>query len=211
MTLRWAERSKVRFEQTAPLYGAAQALFGIVQGSIFPALRERSACRLREIGFDGYAIGGLSVGEPGERMYAMVDVCTAILPDDRPRYLMGVGTPENILEAIERGIDMFDCVLPTRNARNAVVFTSHGRLNLRNAEHADDLSQVDPHCACYTCRNFTRAYLRHLFKAGEILALQLATIHNLTFYLWLVQMARQAILEDRYAPWKSELLKQMRS
>ena len=211
MTLRWAERSKERFEATCPAYGVEQALFGIVQGSIFPALRERSARRLVEIGFDGYAIGGLSVGEPTEQMYAMVDVCAAILPQERPRYLMGVGTPENILESIERGVDMFDCVLPTRNARNAVVFTAHGRLNLRNAEHAADFSPIDPDCPCYGCRNFTRAYLRHLFKAGEILALQLATMHNLTFYLWLVRAARQAILEDRFAAWKSELLKQIRS
>jgi len=211
MTLRWAERSQTRFEQSQPAYGVEQALFGIVQGSIYPAIRERSANRLAEIGFDGYAIGGLSVGEPAEQMYGMVDVCTGILPTDRPRYLMGVGTPVNILEAIERGIDMFDCVLPTRNARNAVVFTSQGRLNLRNAEHSDNFSPVDPDCPCYGCRNFTRAYLRHLFKAGEILALQLATIHNLTFYLWLVRTARQAILDDRFATWKSELLKQIGS
>jgi queuine tRNA-ribosyltransferase len=210
MTLRWAERSKARFEQTRPAYGVEQALFGIVQGSIYEAIRERSACRLAEIGFDGYAIGGLSVGEPAEQMYAMVDVCSGILPEDKPRYLMGVGTPENILEAIERGVDMFDCVMPTRNARNAVVFTSQGRLNLRNAGHAEDFTPVDPECPCYCCRNFTRAYLRHLFKASEILALQLATIHNLTFYLWLVRTARQAILEGRFAIWKSEFLKQIR-
>ncbi len=211
MTLRWAERSKIRFEQTRPAYGVEQAQFGIVQGSVFPAIRERSACGLTSLGFDGYAVGGLSVGEPAEQMYAMLDICTAILPAEKPRYLMGVGTPENILEAIERGVDMFDCVLPTRNARNAVVFTSRGRLNLRNAEHADNFSPVDPDCPCYGCRNFTRAYLRHLFKAGEILALQLATIHNLTFYLWLVRTARQAILENRFAVWKSELLKQIGS
>lgn len=211
MTLRWAERCKTRFEQTQAAYGVEQALFGIVQGSVYPAIRERSACRLAEIGFDGYAVGGLSVGEPTEQMYEMVSISSAILPEEKPRYLMGVGTPENILEAIERGIDMFDCVLPTRNARNAVVFTSHGRLNLRNAGHADDFSPVDPDCSCYGCRNFTRAYLRHLFKAGEILALQLATIHNLTFYLWLVRSAREAILNDRYGAWKLELLKQLGS
>lgn len=211
LTLRWAERSKSRFEQTRPAYGVEQALFGITQGSIYPAIRERSACRLAEIGFDGYAIGGLSVGEPVGEMYGMVDVCTGILPQEQPRYLMGVGTPENILEAIGLGIDMFDCVLPTRNARNAVVFTSHGRLNLRNAVHTDDFSPVDSDCSCYGCRNFTRAYLRHLFKAKEILALQLATIHNLTFYLWLVRTAREAILGNRFAPWKSEFLKQIAS
>jgi queuine tRNA-ribosyltransferase len=211
LTLRWAERSKTRFEQTTPAYGVSQAVFGIVQGGIYPAIRESSARRLMEIGFDGYAIGGLSVGEPADQMYAMVDICTAILPHEKPRYLMGVGTPENILEAIARGIDMFDCVLPTRNARNGVLFTGHGRLNMRNAGHADDFSPPDPDCACYTCRNFTRAYLRHLFKAGEILALQLATIHNLTFYLWLVRAARKAILEDRFTAWKCDTLKQIAS
>jgi queuine tRNA-ribosyltransferase len=211
LTMEWAARSRERFEVTSAAYGVEQALFGIVQGSVYPAIREQSARRLAEIGFDGYAIGGLSVGEPAAQMYAIVDVCTPFLPREKPRYLMGVGTPENILEAIARGIDMFDCVLPTRNARNAVVFTAHGRLNLRNADHAEDFSPVDPDCSCYGCRNFTRAYLRHLFKAGEILALQLATLHNLTFYLWLVRTARQAILENRFATWKVEFLKQLGS
>ncbi len=206
LTLRWAARCRERAAATRPLYGRGQALFGIVQGSVFPHLRQRSAEALVAMEFDGYAIGGLAVGEPVADMERITEICTAALPAGKPRYLMGVGTPENILEAVERGVDMFDCVLPTRNGRNAVVFTRQGKLNLRNASHGDDFSPVDSACPCYTCSNFTRAYLRHLFKAGEILALQLATIHNLAFYLWLVQGARTAILEDRYAEWKASRL-----
>ena len=202
MTLRWAARCRARKEQTSPRYGIDQYLFGIVQGSTFAHIREESARSLAGMDFDGYAIGGLSVGEPEETMYRMTEVCTAILPADRPRYLMGVGTPVNMLEAIARGVDMFDCVLPTRNGRNAVLFTRKGRLNMRNAIHAGDFRPVDPECACYGCRNFTRAYLRHLFKSGEILALQLASIHNLTFYLWLLARAREAILAGSFAAWK---------
>lgn len=209
MTVRWAERCKVRFEETRPLYGAEQSLFGIVQGSVFPGIREESAAELVKLGFDGYAIGGLSVGEPAEVMYRMTETCTRILPARRPRYLMGVGTPENILESIARGIDMFDCVMPTRNGRNAVVFTRRGKLNLRNARHAADFGPVDPECSCYTCRSFSRAYLRHLFRAREILGLQLASIHNLAFYLWLTAAARDAIIEGRFASWKSAALAAM--
>ena len=206
LTHRWAARCREQEARTAPQYGKGQALFGIVQGSTYPALREQSAAALVTMGFEGYAIGGLSVGEPEEVMYAMTRICTDILPADRPRYLMGVGTPRNILESIERGVDMFDCVLPTRNARNGVLFTRNGKLNMRNAVHADDFRPADPECPCYTCRQFTRAYLRHLFKAGEILALQLATIHNLTFYLWLASAAREAIRTGRFAAWKSHLM-----
>jgi len=206
LTLRWAERCREQAGRTAPRYGSAQALFGIVQGSVFPAVREASATALAALEFDGYAIGGLSVGEPAEAMYAMTELCTGILPAGKPRYLMGVGTPENILESIARGVDMFDCVLPTRNGRNALFFTRQGRVNVRNAAYATDFSPIDSSCSCYTCRNFTRAYLRHLFKAGEILGLQLATIHNLAFYLWLVRVAREAILEDRFAAWKNDVL-----
>jgi queuine tRNA-ribosyltransferase len=206
MTLRWAGRCRTRKEQTSPMYGAGQYLFGIVQGSTYPGLREESARGLAGMDFDGYAIGGLSVGEPEETMYKMTEVCTGILPEDRPRYLMGVGTPRNMLEAIARGVDMFDCVLPTRNGRNAVLFTRHGRLNMRNAAHAGDFRPVDPECTCYGCRNFTRAYLRHLFKAGEILALQLASMHNLTFYLRLLSEAREAILGRNFAAWKDATL-----
>ena len=204
LTIRWARRSKRRLEETSPRYGSRQMLFGIVQGSTYRHLREESAGALVEIGFDGYAIGGLSVGEPAEMMYAMTEVSTAVLPAEKPRYLMGVGTPENILEAVERGVDMFDCVLPTRNGRNAVLFTRHGRLNMKNAAHAEDFSPIDPECACYTCRNFTRAYLRHLFKAREIMALQLSSLHNLSYYLWLLRGAREAVLNDRYGEWKQE-------
>lgn len=206
LTLRWAERCREKFQCTDPRYGHRQALFGIVQGSVFPHLRQDSARGLVDLDLDGYAIGGLSVGEPVELMYEMTGVCTAILPASKPRYLMGVGTPENILESIERGVDMFDCVMPTRNGRNAMVFTRHGRMNLRNARYADDFAPIDAQCTCYACRTFTRAYLRHLAKAREILALQLASMHNLSFYLWLVTEARRAILEDRYAAWKSDIL-----
>ncbi|MEK9136803.1 MAG: tRNA guanosine(34) transglycosylase Tgt [Bacteroidota bacterium] len=209
LTIRWAERCKRQMELTKPKFSKAQSLFGIVQGSIYESVREESAEALVRIGFDGYAIGGLSVGEPPELMYRMTDVCLSILPADKPRYLMGVGTPENLIEAIERGIDMFDCVLPTRNGRNAVLFTRKGKLNMKNATYAFDFMPVDGECECYTCRNFTRAYLRHLFKSREILALQLATIHNLHFYLWLVNSARQAILEDRFADWKSGMLEDL--
>jgi queuine tRNA-ribosyltransferase len=206
LTLRWAERCRRHLVSTRPLYAHSQALFGIVQGSVYVHLREQSARGLVALDFDGYAIGGLSVGEPAEMMYHMTEVCTAILPTHKPRYLMGVGTPENILESIARGVDMFDCVMPTRNGRNAMVFTRHGRMNLRNARYAADFTPVDAECTCYACRTFTRAYLRHLTKAREILVLQLASLHNLAFYLWLVRSAREAILENRFAAWKAPKL-----
>ncbi len=206
LTLRWAERCRERWAATRPLYGTDQALFAIVQGSTFPGLRERSARALVAMDFEGYAIGGLSVGEPAEVMYGITGLCTALLPARRPRYLMGVGTPGNILECIARGVDMFDCVLPTRNGRNAVLFTRSGKLNMRNSVHAEDGRPVDEECDCYTCRTFTRAYLRHLFKAGEILALQLASLHNLTFYLWLARTARERILEGTFHTWKADML-----
>ncbi len=206
MTIRWAARCRERVEQTAPLYGKEQFLFGIVQGGTYEGIREDSARSLAAMDFDGYAIGGLSVGEPEETMYRMAGVCTAVLPAERPRYLMGVGTPRNIIEAIARGVDMFDCVLPTRNGRNAVLFTWNGKLNMRNAVHARDFSPVEAGCPCYGCRNFTRAYLRHLFKSGEILALQIASMHNLTFYHRLVAAAREAILRREFDAWKEETL-----
>ena len=209
MTLRWAERSKNRFEQTQAQYGFSQTLFAIVQGSTYPAIREASAQRLVELDFEGYAIGGLSVGEPVGEMYAMTEICASILPTKKPRYLMGVGTPENILECIERGIDMFDCVMPTRNGRNGLFFTRKGRVNIKNAVYANDLRPVDEECLCYGCRNFSRAYIRHLVKAKEILSLQLASLHNLTFYLWLMRSAREAIIENRFRTWKAEQLKQL--
>jgi queuine tRNA-ribosyltransferase len=209
LTVRWAARCRERWEKTTERYGASQALFAIVQGSTYPALREASAQSLVAMNFDGYAIGGLSVGEPIEAMYEMTAFCTGMLPADRPRYLMGVGTPENILESIERGIDLFDCVMPTRNARNALLFTRNGRMNLRNARFANDFAPPDEECSCYTCRNFSRAYLRHLIKAGEILGLQLATLHNLAFYLWLVGGAREAIIDGRFRPWKTAVMQRM--
>ena len=211
MTVRWAGRCRERLEQTAPRYGADQTLFAIVQGSVYPAIREASARALVAMDFDGYAIGGLSVGEPTDVMYRITEVCTAILPAHKPRYLMGVGTPENILEGIARGVDMFDCVMPTRNGRNAVVFT-----RARKAESAQCPAQDGPSvrsmpdASCYTCRTFSRAYLHHLFRAREILGLQLASIHNLAFYLWLTATAREAILEGRFTPWKDAMLAAMR-
>ncbi|MCZ6776533.1 MAG: tRNA guanosine(34) transglycosylase Tgt [Ignavibacteria bacterium] len=204
LTIKWAERCKRQMLRGQPKYNADQALFAIVQGGTYPVIRENSARALVELEFDGYAIGGLSVGEPQEIMYSMTEICTEILPAEKPRYLMGVGTPENILESIDRGIDLFDCVLPTRNGRNAVFFTREGKLNIKNASFADDFSPVDGACTCYTCKNFSRAYIRHLFKAREIMAMQLASIHNLSFYLWLIRSAREAILEDRYGVWKAE-------
>ena len=213
LTMAWARRSLEYFrahQNDVPCFhdfaGRTPSLFGIVQGGMYRDLRRESAERLIEMDFDGYAIGGLAVGESEEEMYRITGVCTDILPHEKPRYLMGVGTPQNILESIERGVDMFDCVMPTRNGRNAVLFTRRGKLNMRNAAHAADLSPVDAECPCYGCRNFTRAYIRHLFKAGEILALQLATIHNLTFYLRLAAEARAAILAGRFAPWKASML-----
>lgn len=207
LTLRWAGRCLQRMGETKPLYGCGQSLFGIVQGSVYPDIREASAKALVDMDFEGYAIGGLSVGEPADIMYRMTEICTDILPSLKPRYLMGVGTPENILESIDRGVDMFDCVMPTRNGRNAVLFTRNGKINMRNSCFTDDFSPVDAECSCYTCRTFSRAYLRHLFKAKEILALQLASIHNLFFYIWLVTTAREQILENGFSVWKDEQLR----
>jgi queuine tRNA-ribosyltransferase len=191
ITLEWAKRC--REAQRMP----AQSLFGIVQGGMYPDLREKSAAALRQIGFDGYAIGGLSVGEDKDTLYRIVAQTAPLLPEDRPRYLMGVGLVEDILEAVRHGVDMFDCVLPTRNARNGFLFTRFGRIIIKNAKYADDPLPVDPECSCETCRNYSRAYLRHLFLAGEILALRLNTIHNLHFYLNFMREVRRALLEDR--------------
>lgn len=209
LTLRWAERCKEAFTLNGPVYGHSQALFGIVQGSTYREIRELSAQSLVALGFDGYAIGGLAVGEPVEAMYHIVDVCDSILPASQPRYLMGVGTPQNLLEAVERGVDMFDCVLPTRNGRNSMLFTHTGSINIKNAAFKDDLGPVDARCSCYVCRTFSRAYLRHLFQVREILALQLATIHNLAFYLWLMKEARKEILAKNFRTWKSEMLRRL--
>lgn len=207
LTSCWALKNKKAFESTKPLYGFNQLLFGIIQGSVYKELRECSAMDLIKIGFDGYAIGGLAVGEPMETMYDIVNFTTDLIPVDKPRYLMGVGRPENILEAISIGIDMFDCVMPTRNARNAYLFTSQGIVSMRNAAYKDDYTPLDPECNCYTCTQFSRAYLRHLFNAKEILALELATIHNLTFYLNLVSEARLRILDGTFVEWKNNYSK----
>jgi queuine tRNA-ribosyltransferase len=209
LTSDWAALNKEAFEKSHPLYGHKQYLFGIIQGSIYKDLREKSAIELNRLDFDGYAIGGLAVGEPTDTMYELIDFTTDLMPENRPRYLMGVGRPENILEGIDRGVDMFDCVMPTRNARNSNLFTSSGVLSMRNARYKDDFTEIDSKCNCYTCSNYSRAYLRHLFIAGEILALELASIHNLHFYLDLVKEARRMILEGKFKKWKTDKIKQI--
>ncbi|PJA96858.1 MAG: tRNA guanosine(34) transglycosylase Tgt [Ignavibacteriales bacterium CG_4_9_14_3_um_filter_34_10] len=209
LTSEWAIKNKEAFEKTMPLYGGEQFLFGIVQGSIFKNLREQSAKHLINLDFDGHAIGGLAVGEPAKDMYEIIDFTTDILPENKPRYLMGVGRPENILEAIERGIDMFDCVMPTRNARNAYLFTMNGIVTIRNAAYKNDFTPIDKTCNCYTCKNYSRAYLRHLFNAKELLAYQLATIHNLTFYLNLASEARKNIFSDTFTDWKNQIINKL--
>jgi queuine tRNA-ribosyltransferase len=204
-TLRWAERARGRMLRLrsarvdeVTVTNAGQAQFGIVQGSVFPELREESARETVAIDFEGYAIGGLSVGEPVDVMYEMVARTTPWLPSDRPRYLMGTGTPEDLVESVARGVDLFDCVLPTRNARNGQLFTSEGRLNIKNARYAEDDRPPDPACHCYTCRTHSRAYLRHLFLAGEINAATLNTLHNLSFYLDTLSRIREAIAFGRF-------------
>ncbi|MBL1214148.1 MAG: tRNA guanosine(34) transglycosylase Tgt [Ignavibacteriae bacterium] len=209
LTSRWAILNREAFDRSKPLYGHDQNLFGIIQGSVYKDLREKSALDLAALDFNGYAIGGLAVGEPAETMYDMVNFTTDFMPENKPRYLMGVGRPENILENIERGIDMFDCVMPTRNARNAYLFTSEGVVTIKNAIYKNDFSSLDPNCECYTCKNYSRAYLRHLYTAKEILALELGTIHNLSFYLSLVKEARKNILEDSYLEWKKKIIKKI--
>ncbi len=206
LTSDWAVLNKEAFENSQPLYGHKQFLFGIIQGSIYKDLRESSAKEIIRQDFDGYAIGGLAVGEPTDTMYEMVNFTTDFMPENKPRYLMGVGRPENILEAIQRGIDMFDCVMPTRNARNANLFTSAGVLSMRNAKYKDDFSTIDENCDCYTCRNYTKAYLRHLYTAKEILALELGSIHNLHFYMNLVRTAREKIIEGNFIDWKEKII-----
>jgi queuine tRNA-ribosyltransferase len=209
LTIKWAVLNKGAFENSKPVYDHKQFLFGIIQGSTFKDLRERSANDLKKLEFDGYAIGGLAVGEPAEVMYDITNFTTDLMPVDKPRYLMGVGRPENILESIERGIDMFDCVMPTRNARHAVLFTSEGVLTLTNAKFKDDFTKVDEKCDCYTCKNYSRAYLRHLFNAGELLALELASIHNLHFYISLVNEARKRIIDGSFSEWKNKTIEKI--
>ena len=209
LTERWLDRCFERFRTTEPKYGYQQALFPIVQGCVYTDLRQRAAEYVASKGADGNAIGGLAVGEPTEKMYEMIEVVNAILPQDKPRYLMGVGTPINILDAIERGIDMFDCIMPTRNGRNGQIFTRFGTINLRNRKWADDFSPVDPDAHSYVDTLYSKAYLHHLIKVNELLGLQIASIHNLAFYMWLVREARQHILAGDYTTWKSGMVRQL--
>jgi queuine tRNA-ribosyltransferase len=209
MTVRWAELCKEAAAKQPVLYGHSQALFGIVQGSVYPEIREMSANALAKLDFDGYAIGGLAVGEPLDDMYRITEFTEQFLPKEKPRYLMGIGLPENIIESIDRGIDMFDCVIPTRNGRNGMLFTRNGTINIRNAQYKMDFTPIDAECGCYTCKTFTRSYLRHLFVTKEILALQLASIHNLSLFLWVSREARKAILEKRFKEWKAATLSKL--
>lgn len=209
LTHNWLRRCVQRFVQTEPRYGYHQSLFPIVQGCVFPELRRESAHFVADLEAEGYAIGGLAVGEPAEVMYEMIEVVNDILPTSRPRYLMGVGTPVNILEAIERGVDMFDCVMPTRNGRNGQIFTWQGIINFRNAKWATDFSPLDPEGESRVDQIYTRAYVHHLFKAKELLAMQIASIHNLAFYLSLVREARKHILADDFARWKAAIVPQL--
>ena len=204
-THRWLDRCIQRFDSTPDLYGYRQHLFPLVQGCVYPDLRQDAAKRLRDLDRDGYAIGGLAVGEPTEDMYAMIEVVNDILPQNKPRYLMGVGTPWNILEGIERGVDMFDCVMPTRNGRNGMIFTQNGVMNLRNKKWEDDFTELDPCGTSFVDHHYTRAYVRHLIHAQEMLGLEILSIHNLAFYLWLVGEARQHILAGDFKAWKDDI------
>ncbi len=206
MTQRWLDRCFTQYERTSPKYGYHQSLFPIVQGCTYPDLRASAAEFVQQYDADGYAIGGLAVGEPAPVMYEMIEVVNAILPTDRPRYLMGVGTPINILEAIERGVDMFDCVMPTRNGRNGMLFTSEGIINIRNEKWKDDFSPIDPNGASWVDTTYSKAYLRHLNIAGEMMAAQIASLHNVAFYLWLVGEARKHIIAGDFKAWKDVMV-----
>lgn len=209
MTHRWLDRCVNHLEKIPFKYGFSQAFFPIVQGSVYKDLRQQSAEYIANTNAVGNAIGGLSVGEPAEEMYAMTDVVCAILPEDKPRYLMGVGTPINILENIALGIDMFDCVMPTRNARNGMLFTAHGTINIRNKKWTDDFSPIDEMAITWVDTEYSKAYLRHLFSVNELLGKQIATIHNLGFYMWLVREARKRILAGDFLSWKTMMVAQM--
>ena len=208
LTQRWLDRCIKRMDETEPCYGYEQTLFPIVQGCTYKDLRIDAAKHVADKGADGNAIGGLAVGEPTEVMYEMIEIVNGILPKDKPRYLMGVGTPQNILEAIERGVDMFDCVMPTRNGRNAMLFTYEGTMNMRNKKWEMDFSPIDPD-GCHVDRFYTKAYLHHLFKAQELLAMQIASIHNLAFYLRLVTDAREHIIQGDFTVWKRSIIDQL--
>lgn len=209
LTKRWLVRGWNHFNTTQPRYGHSQAFFPIVQGVTYPDLRRDSAKFVADLGAEGNAIGGLAVGEPTEVMYDMIEVVNEELPVDRPRYLMGVGTPVNILEAIDRGVDMMDCVMPTRNGRNGMLFTANGTMNMRNLKWANDFSPIDENGASYVDRVYSKAYLRHLFIAQELLAMQIASIHNLAFYLWLVREARKHIIAGDFKSWKTTMTERM--
>ena len=209
MTQRWLDRCFNQYERTSPKYGHYQSLFPIVQGCTYPDLRAQAAEFVQQYDADGYAIGGLAVGEPAPVMYEMIDVVNGILPTDRPRYLMGVGTPINILEAIERGVDMFDCVMPTRNGRNGMLFTSEGIINIRNEKWKDDFSPIDPNGKSFVDTLYSKAYLRHLSVSGEMMAAQISSLHNVAFYLWLVGEARQHIIAGDFSSWKAVMVKRL--
>ncbi len=209
LTHRWLDRGVERFKTTEPLWGHEQFFFPIVQGGVFDDLRKMSAEKIAEAGMEGNAIGGLSVGEPAEEMYRTIEIVNEILPEDKPRYLMGVGTPANLLEAIERGIDMFDCVMPTRNGRNGMLFTSEGMINIKNQKWRNDFSSIDPEGASEVSRNYSKAYLRHLVVSGEILGGQISSIHNLAFYLKLVEQAREKIKDGSFKSWKAVMVKKL--
>jgi len=209
MTHRWLDRCMTHMKKTSPLYGHDQTLFPIVQGSTYKDLRKQSAEYIANVGAEGNAIGGLSVGEPDDEMYAMTEVVTDILPEDKPRYLMGVGTPSNLLENIALGVDMFDCVMPTRNARNGMLFTSEGTINIKNKKWEDDFSALDPAGYTWVDTEYTKAYLKHLFSVKELLGKQIATIHNLGFYLWLVREARRQIQAGTFRAWKDVTVKKL--
>jgi queuine tRNA-ribosyltransferase len=209
LTHRWLDRGLKHFDNTEPKYGYSQTYFPIVQGCVYPELRRQSAEFIASQNRDGNAIGGLAVGEPTEIMYEMIEVVNEILPKDKPRYLMGVGTPQNILEAIERGVDMFDCVMPTRNGRNGMLFTSQGIMNMKNERWKNDFSPLDEFGTSYVDKAYSKAYLRHLFISKEYLALQIASIHNLAFYLWLVGEARKHILDGDFLTWKRGMMEQL--
>lgn len=209
LTHRWLDRGVKRFLETGPVYGFQQELFPIVQGSVYPDLRKISAEKIASADMSGHAIGGLSVGEPEEEMYSMVDIVTSILPENKPRYLMGVGTPVNIIESVALGIDMFDCVIPTRNGRNGMLFTSNGIINIKNEKWKDDFSPVDPDGNSFVDTQYSRAYLRHLIISGEILGAQIASIHNLGFYSWLMQETRNQIEKGTFIDWKEKIKKKL--
>ena len=209
LTENWLTRCIKQFDNTDPLYGYSQTLFPIVQGCVYPDLRKRAAEFIANTNREGYAIGGLSVGEPAEVMYEMIEVVNEVLPSEKPRYLMGVGTPENILEAIDRGIDMFDCVMPTRNGRNGMLFTSEGIINIRNKKWSTDYTPIDINGTTFVDKQYNKAYLRHLFVSNEMLGAQIASMHNLGFYLWLVGQARTNIENGTFKSWKEAMVKKL--